>query len=316
MNDSAQGGGADASFEHAFATRVTLAGGELTANDIRVTQYLHDHLEQLPFLAADEVAAAVGVSRAAVVRLARKLGYPAFAALRDDARRQFHEMQSSPLARFSSSAADSSPGAEKSRRKFEADAANLQATWAIIAERLEPAAGDLARARHVFVAGNRNSYGLAAYFHRLLRGVRGRCYLLDPGFPDEVADLTPDDVLLIVLFQRYSAVSVRMLDWAARAGATTIAVTDSQSQPFLQDVTHLLAVVTGSPLLYQSMVAALAVLEALAEGAADTMPAEAARLLVVKEQLAAEGAVFHQPRRPRGTSRPGNAGPEGPEGSG
>ena len=303
MNGSDQGG---ASFAHAFAARVGIAGGELTANDVRVTQYLKEHLDRLPFLAADEVATAVGVSRAAVVRLARKLGYPTFAALRDDARRQFQAVQPSPLVRFSSTAADGGPGAVRGRRKFETDVANLEATWPMIADRLDPAAADLARARQVLIAGSRNSYGLASYFHRLLRGVRGGCHLLDPAFPDEVADLTADDVLVIVLFRRYSAVSVRLLGWADRAGATTIAVTDSESQPFLRGVAHVLPVVTGSPLLYESMVGTVAVLEALAEGAADVMPDEAARLLVVKEQLAAEGTVFHQPRHPPGPGRKSN----------
>jgi DNA-binding MurR/RpiR family transcriptional regulator len=310
MNGSDQSG---ASFAHAFAARIGIAGGELTANDVRVTQYLKEHLDRLPFLAADEVATAVGVSRAAVVRLARKLGYPTFTALRDDARRQFQAVQPSPLARFSSTAVDDGPGAVRGRRKFETDVANLEATWPMIADRLDPAAADLARARQVLIAGSRNSYGLASYFHRLLRGVRSGCHLLDPAFPDEVADLTADDVLVIVLFRRYSAVSVRLLGWASRAGATIIAVTDSESQPFLRDVTHVLPVVTGSPLLYESMVGTVAVLEALAEGAADVMPDEAARLLVVKEQLAAEGAVFHQPPHPRGPGRKPSGHPPSPD---
>jgi DNA-binding MurR/RpiR family transcriptional regulator len=317
VNGSDQRDADGVSFAHAFAARVGIAGGELTANDVRVTQYLRDHLERLPFLAADEVAAAVGVSRAAVVRLARKLGYPTFTALRDDARRQFHEMRQSPMARFSGAgpdgADDGGAGAAKGRRKFEADVANLEATWSMIAARLDPAVGDLARARLVLIAGNRNSFGLATYFHRLLRGVRGGCHLLDPGFPDEVADLTAEDVLVIVLFRRYSAGSIRLIEWAARTGARTIAITDSESQPFLRDVTHVLPVVTGSPLLYDSMVGTVAVLEALAEGAADAMPGEAARLLAVKEQLTAEGSVFHRPLNPRGPGRNSGGGQSTPD---
>jgi DNA-binding MurR/RpiR family transcriptional regulator len=154
MNDVGQDGGGQGAFEHEFKARVTFAGGGLTANDVRVAQYLQEHLGDLPFLAADEVADSVGVSRAAVVRLARRLGYPSFAAMRDESRRQFRGLRRSPLSRFARSAAGSGPLPECGARKFEEDVANLQATWTMVAERLGPAAKDLALAPRAFITGS------------------------------------------------------------------------------------------------------------------------------------------------------------------
>jgi DNA-binding MurR/RpiR family transcriptional regulator len=301
-------------FEHEFTIRVTFASGGLTESDGRVVEYLRGHLGDLPFLAADEVAAAVGVSRASVVRLARKLGYPGFAELRDDAQRQFRALKGSPLARFSSAATAGGSQAAAVHAKFDTDAANVQATWTMIADRLTPAAKDLAAARHVVVAGNRNSYGLALYFHRLLSGVRADAHLLDPGFPDEVSGLTRDDLLVTVLFSRYADVSVRLLQWATRLGAKTIAVTDGLAHPFLRGVTHVLPVTSQSPALFQSMVAAVATLEALAVEVAQVSPEESTRLLVAKEQFAAEGGFFYRPPRHGRTDRASRlGGARGPE---
>ena len=173
----------------------------------------------------------------------------------------------------------------------------------MIADRLPPAARDLAAARHVFVAGSRNSYSLALYFYHLLHGVRSGARLLDPGFPDEISDLTTDDVLVTVLFRRYAEVSVQVLQWAVRRGAKTIAVTDGPAHPFLQGVTHILPVANSSPVLFQSMAAAVATLEALVAEAAQVTPDETTRMLVAKEQFAAEGGFFH---RVPGDSRTGS----------
>jgi DNA-binding MurR/RpiR family transcriptional regulator len=308
MNGSVHDVGDSRAFEREFTARVTFASGEFTANDSRVVEYLRGHLADLPFLAADELAATVGVSRAAVVRLSQKLGYARFADLRNDAQRQFRDLGSSPLSRFSSGIAEGDSVAA-TLEKFDKDAANLQATATMIADRLPPAARDLAAAPHVFVAGSRNSYSLALYFYHLLHGVRSGARLLDPGFPDEISDLTTDDVLVTVLFRRYSEVSVQVLQWAVRRGAKTIAVTDGPAHPFLQGVTHVLPVASSSPVLFQSMTAAVATLEALVAEAAQVTPDETTRMLVAKEQFAAEGGFFY---RAPGDSRTGSEPPGRP----
>jgi DNA-binding MurR/RpiR family transcriptional regulator len=303
MNGSVHDAGDGKAFERDFTARVTFASGEFTANDSRVVEYMRGHLGDLPFLAADELAAMVGVSRAAVVRLAQKLGYARFADLRNDAQRQFRDLGSSPLSRFSSGIAEGDSLTATTLEKFDKDVANLQATATMVADRLPPAARDLAAAPHVFVAGSRNSYSLALYFYHLLHGVRSGARLLDPGFPDEISDLTADDVLVTVLFRRYAEVSVRFLQWAVRRGAKTIAVTDGPAHPFLQGVTHVLPVANNSPVLFQSMAAAVATLEALVAEVAQVAPEETTRMLVAKEQFAAEGGFFY---RAPGESRTGS----------
>lgn len=296
-----------AAFRQELSSRVTSAQGCLTVNDIHVVEHLQTHLDELPFATADSVAAKVRVSRAAVVRLSRKLGYPGFAALRDASRSQFHAQPSSPLTRFWTTPAARDGLDVAAQEKFTADGNNLKATWELLAAGLGPAAKDVALARQVYVGGNRQSFGLALYFHRLLSGVRVRTHLLDPSFPDEIAQLTPDDLLVICLFRRYATASVHTLERAARLGAKTVAVTDGKSSPFLRGVTHVLATSTESPTLFQSMVAALATLEALAASVAGVAPDEASQLLAARERIAHEESFFYRASRQRGVTRAGAA---------
>jgi len=281
-------------FRHELSARVTAAQGSLTTNDNQVAEYLQSHLAELPFETADSISAGVGVSRAAVVRLAHKLGYPGFAALRDASRRQFQPGARSPLARFSSMEAVGEPSDQVSHAKFIADRHNLEATWSMIGSQLQVAARDVALARQVYVGGNGNSYGLASYLHCLLHGVRSGTHLLTPGLPDEAVDLTSDHALVMCLFRRYFATSVRTLERVTRSGAKTVAITDGRSYPFLRGVTHVLAVNTDSPTLFQSMVAVVATLEAFAAHVAEVIPVETTRVLDARERIAVEESSFYR----------------------
>lgn len=290
-------------FRQELSARITTAQGTLTANDDQIAEHLESHLAELPFETADSISAGVGVSRAAVVRFAYKLGYPGFAALRDASRRQFQPGARSPLARFSSTAGGGEVSHQVSHAKFVTDRHNLDTTWSMVTSQLQGAARDVALARQVYVGGNGNSYGLAVYLHRLLHSARAGTHLLTPSLPDEAADLTADDALVICLFRRYMVSSVRTLERVARIGAKTVAITDGCSYPFLRGVTHVLAVNTESPTLFQSMVAAVATLESLAANVAEVAPAETTRLLDARERIAMEESSFYRPPNRRAPTR-------------
>src|SRR3954468_11853761 len=66
--------------------RVAGARGGLSGNDERILAFLHEHLDELAFHTAESLAQGAGVSAAAVVRFARRLGFASFRELRDRAR--------------------------------------------------------------------------------------------------------------------------------------------------------------------------------------------------------------------------------------
>src|SRR5881397_3439126 len=75
--------------------RVADARRRLSRNDELILAFLRDHLDELAFHTAESLAQGTGVSAAAVVRFARRLGFASFRELRDRARA---ELQAPPDA--------------------------------------------------------------------------------------------------------------------------------------------------------------------------------------------------------------------------
>ncbi len=299
MNASDHSGARPTSFEHEFAARTGLAVESASANELRVLAFLRHNLRQLPFLPADDIAVATGVSRATTVRVARRLGYPTFAALKTDAQRQFAPETASPLSRLALTT-PAGGEADADAVTLDTNVRNLHQTWSRVTPSLSAVATVIERANNVYVAGSRNSYGLALYMHRILRGLRNHVHLIDPGFPDEMTDLSRNDILLLLLFSRYSKATVDILSWSGRFRAQTVVLADRGAAPFLHKVSHVLFIDTETTMLFQSMVAAIATIEALAAKVAAGSPISATKALVLKEEMAS-ACAFYAPR-PRAKS--------------
>ncbi len=245
-------------FDEEFASRAADARARLSGNDERILKHLQQNLDELPFHTSDSLAQAVGVSRPAVVRFASKLGYKGFTELQQAARQALRRSQESPLSRFSGEASSS-----LLEQKAIQDSKNLLATEALVRETIGPAARTIAEAERVYVVAARRSYGLAVHLDRMLSGLRDGVRLIDPGFPDEIADAGRGDVVLACLFRRYSRLTVDLLNMARAAGAAVVMLTDGRGHDFATQADHVLVAVATSPTLYDSMVAPLWALESL-----------------------------------------------------
>lgn len=269
MNETVQHqSGATASpFAREFGRRAVEFEDRLSKNDRRIIAYLREHLDELPFHTADSLASATSVSRAAVIRLAHRLGYEGFAELRELAREDLRSSGPSPLARFSDGEPDS-----HFEHKLQLDNENLALTHAIGDEGISEAAQTLSDARAVYVVGNGVSAGMALYFHRVLRGVRPEVHFVDASYPDSLAGLSAEDAIVALLFRRYSRLTVSLVERARDLGAATVLVSDGGGQRFAVEGDEILVAATESPTLYPSMVGATFLLEALCAATARLDP--------------------------------------------
>ncbi len=266
-------------FEEELASRAAGARGKLAANDERILAHLYQTLDELPFHTSDSLARSVGVSRAAVVRFAQKLGYDGFTQLQHASRDAVRQSQESPLSRFSGV-----PSGPLLEQKAVQDSRNVLATEALVRETIGPAARSIAKARRVFLVAARKSSGLIMHFDRLLAGVRENVHLIDPGFPDEIADAGRGDIVVACLFRRYSRLTVDLLKIARASGAHVVLVTDGRGHDFAVHADDVIVAVATSPTLYDSMVGPLFALESLvAEVAAIDPRRSRARLQAVED---------------------------------
>lgn len=278
--------------EDEFALRVAAARGKLSDNDELIIRQIADSLHDLAFHTSDSLAQTTGVSRAAIVRLSRKLGYAGFTEFRNRARREVQAGTPSPLSRFSTAAGVPSEPETLLEQKLRQDARNLALTQELVKDDLPAAAARIADAAHVYVLGTRKSHGLALYFDRLLGGIRHDVTLVDAGYPDVLSRIGKGDVLVVCLFRRYSTTSIRLIEFAKSAGAAVVLLTDGRSHAFAQAADHLLVITTDSPTLYDSMVAPISVLEILGQEIASRKAPATRKSLAAAERFTEEQGLL------------------------
>src|SRR4051794_83853 len=237
--------------------RVAGARGRLSRNDERILGFLRDHLDELAFHTAESLAQGTGVSAAAVVRFARRLGFASFRELRDRAR---EELQGPPDGDAPSprETADSTLA-----RKVRRDIESLELLPRMLEAPLATAAHAVATARATWLLANRETYGLAVYAQRLMHQVRADVRLVDPSFPDALRGLGPDDALVACTFRPYARQTLSLVAHARAAGARVVMLTEGRGHDFLQPDDIVLAVPVDSPTLLLSFTSAVCAIEAL-----------------------------------------------------
>jgi DNA-binding MurR/RpiR family transcriptional regulator len=269
-----------------FEKRVSEARDLLSKNDRRIVDYIRKHPDELPFHTSDSLAQSAGVSQAAAVRFARRLGYEGFVQLRGLAREDLQNGVQTLAGRFRVD------GRPPSGNRFARDIENLLATEAFVENELPKAAATIFEAPTVYVLGDRESYGLAAFLHRRLHIVLANVRLIEPSFADDITCVREGDVVVACLFKRYSRLTVTLLEKARAARARVVLLTDSEHHDFVSNADHVLVAVTESPRFHWSMIAPLAVIENLVVEVAAVNPRAARERLETTDRFKAELDIF------------------------
>ena len=248
---------ADAPLDQDLEIRLAEARGQLSGNDERIARFLRDHLDELAFHTAESLAQGAGVSAAAAVRFARRLGYSSFRELRERARAQLQAVQVQAPG-----AAQTAPSTLA--RKAQRDIASLELLPRLLDESLTAAARVVADAHATWFLANRETYGLAVYAYRLLHHAVARVNLVDPSFPDPLRDLGNGDAVIACTFRPYARETLELVAHARSAGARILLLTDGLAHDFIQPSDIVLAVPVDSPTLFLSFTPAVCVLETLA----------------------------------------------------
>lgn len=283
------------SLEQELELRLAEARGQLSPNDERVAEFVRASLPELAFHTAESLAQGAGVSAAAVVRFARRLGFASFRELRDRARVELQSEQAPP--------AESSRGSALTR-KTQRDISNLELLPRLLDGPLHAAAAALGAAEQIWFVANRETYGLAVYAYRLLHQARHGVGIVDPSYPDPIRDLGPGDALIACTFRPYARATLDAVDAARAAGVTIVLLTDGLAHDFIHAGDTVLAVPVDSPTLFLSFTPALCVLETLVALVAmsdvdetyETL--ESTARFIDRSLMTLENAARHTPRRP------------------
>jgi DNA-binding MurR/RpiR family transcriptional regulator len=213
------------------------------------------------------LAERAAVSPPTVTRFIGKLGFRGYPEFQDRLRREVQDRLSSPLARYE-------PGPAGSRTpstldpSFEAFLRGLRGTLDLISEREFQEVASLIsdRRRRVLVVGGRVTAILARHLAGQLHLLRPGIRLLDPerAAPvQELVDLRRRDVLVAFDYRRYQADTVLAARAGFERGATVVLFTDPWLSPASVCARHTLVTSVETAAPFDSLVGAMAVVEAL-----------------------------------------------------
>ena len=232
----------------------------------RIADFLLSHYQEAAFMTAAQVGRASDVDTTLVVRFAQRLGYPGFPELIDDIQA---DVKRDLQAVYESGPDDNTP-AGVLRRTLIQDRNNLE----YVMLHMDPAAIQkvidlLDAAPRVFVTGDMSSQSLVEVFgwRLLVLGVATHVVASEISGPAAiVVGLKPGDVFLGVGTTPLAIGVAAILKLARQAGAQTIGIVDSPTNPVAAAAEHVILAPVRSVGMLPSWTAPAAVLHGLAEG--------------------------------------------------
>ena len=230
-----------------------------------------DHPQDVALKSMRALAADAKTPPSTMVRLARAAGFPSYESFR----RVFQDALRSAGGDFLSRAqwlqALNETGADGTKGVVGAMAAavlgNVEEAYRSADLSALAAAADLLRAsRRVHVVGVGGMHAIAAYGHYVARMALPDVRLAEPvmaAMIDELADLGPDDAVLLLSVAPYATETVKVAEFAAARGSHLVILTDRRTSPVAHLATALLLVSTATPLFFPSQAATIALLETL-----------------------------------------------------
>lgn len=286
--------GPETSFEAAQA-HILAALPDLSSELRKAARFLVDHPNEVPLVSMRVLASRSGVTPTTFVRLARRLGFGDWAALR----KPFASRLRAGNATFAAKADELVLRGPQAifGESLRSSAASLAAAEAANDGRdIERACAILQRAQRIRVAGFRSCRAPAHAFVYLCRMFRQDVTLLgsDGGALEaELAGLGKKEAVVVIGFTPYSRELGPVVDAAQRHGVPIIAIADSVAAPIARPAEVTLRFSTDSPSFFPSVAAALAIVEALAATMlARSGPAAAARVRDTELELQALGAYL------------------------
>ncbi len=253
-----------------ISSKIERSFADLSPQLRQAARYVLDRPDEVALQSMRRLATGAGVKPATMVRLAKALDYPGFEAFREPFRNRLRR----PAGNYSkrARALQARGGAEERHAALLAEMAavdqdNLRQTFDTIgAGPLSASADILADARRLHVIGLRSCYPVAFYFQYACRIFRTDVDLLDGRggtLMDGLRGIGETDAMVAVSFAPYTRDTVQVVKYAAGRGARVVAITDSPVSPLAAVANQALIVANSSPSLFQSLVPAMAVAQAL-----------------------------------------------------
>jgi DNA-binding MurR/RpiR family transcriptional regulator len=245
---------------------------QLTQSQKRIAEYIVEHSQAVAFSTVDQMAAQLGVNPSTIVRFTYRLGLDGFPDLQE----RMRELVRGQLSRTGDPINEGNVASHLEGTSFGAslshDWQNLHRTIADVdAGGFGRAVNVLARARRVYVVAGFSTFPVAHYFALILDRLRSDISLLasnDAFATPRLVEMKSEDCVVAFTFPRYASATHRIALWAKENKAKVVAVTDSPISAVGQIADVVLLAASSGTGMQNSMVAPMAVANALLNGVA------------------------------------------------
>jgi DNA-binding MurR/RpiR family transcriptional regulator len=239
-----------------------------------VAQYIVDHLDEVAFQTAEELARRANTSSSTVVRFSQALGFEGFPELQGSAREEYRRRVASGATAPAGAVGSSTPLFSLDQSDFEtavaADHINVEETARKISRSEVDAAIDaIAEARRVLVAGTDQMAFFASYLRHLLMLLDLPAEIVASPSQEALSKLGRIDEQTLVIglsAGRPHPLVVRAMKLARHRKARTLAITDATLSEVAKLAQIRLYYSSNSPAYVRSHAALLSMIQALAYG--------------------------------------------------
>lgn len=231
-----------------------------------IASYIKAHYDKAAFMTAAKLGAEVNVSESTVVRFVMELGfegYPEFQrALQELIRNKLTAVQRVEVTNSLIGEGDVigkvlSMDIERIRRTSEG----------IDRDAFSEAVNHISSAKNIYILGMRSSSFLADFLNHGLRMIFDNVKHIETTSGNETYEqlmsIGEGDVMIAISFPRYSKTIIRSVDFAKRAGAYVISLTDSLESPIATNASQTLVAQSDMASFTDSLVAPMSVINAL-----------------------------------------------------
>ena len=231
-----------------------------------IAEFIKNHYDKAAYMTAAKLGQEVGVSESTVVRFVMELGfegYPSFQkSMRELIRAKLTAVQRVEVTNNLIGEGD------VLEKVLCSDIDKIKRTLVgIDREAFYAAVKNINDAKNLYILGMRASSYLTGMFNYSLRMLSDNVRLIQTTSGSEtfeqMMNIGEGDVLFAVSFPRYSQSIIKGVEFAKRAGADVIALTDSESSPIAEHADQLLVAQSDMASFADSLVAPMSVINAL-----------------------------------------------------
>jgi DNA-binding MurR/RpiR family transcriptional regulator len=245
---------------------------EFSRSQKDVAQYIVDHLDEVAFQTAEELARRANTSSSTVVRFSQALGFEGYPELQQSAREEYRRRHATSLP--PGAAVPAAPLFSLDQNEFEtmlaADHVNVEDTARKVSRRdIEAAVEAIATTPRLLVAGTDQMAFFASYLRHLLMLLDLRAEIVASPSQEALGRLSRiDDQTLVIGLSagRPHPLVVRAMKLARHRKARTIAITDATLSEVAKLAQIRLYYSSNSPAYVRSHTALLSMVQALAYG--------------------------------------------------